>query len=36
MRAVAFDAFGEHLYIKQVDVPVARPHGVVIKVAATG
>ena len=36
MRAVAFDAFGEHLYIKQVEVPVARPHGVVIKVAATG
>jgi alcohol dehydrogenase len=36
MRAVAFDAFGEHLYIKQVELPVARPHGVVIKVAATG
>ena len=36
MRAVAFDAFGEHLYIKQVELPVARPHGVVIKEAATG
>jgi alcohol dehydrogenase len=36
MRAVAFDAFGEHLYIMQVDLPVDSPHGVVIKVAASG
>jgi len=36
MRAVAFDQFGGELYIKEVELPKARPHGVVIKVGATG
>lgn len=36
MRAVLYDAFGMPPYVGDRDVPVARPHGVVIKVAATG
>lgn len=36
MRAVAFDQFGADLYIKDIDVPTPRPHGVLIKVEATG
>lgn len=36
MRAVAFDQFGADLYIKDIDVPSPRPHGVLIKVEATG
>lgn len=36
MRAVAFDQFGADLYIKDIEIPATRPHGVVIKVMATG
>jgi hypothetical protein len=36
MRVAQFDAFGSPLYIAERDMPVARPHGVVIKVEATG
>lgn len=36
MRAVQFDTFGASLYIAEREMPVARPHGVVIKVEATG
>ena len=36
MRVAQFDAFGSPLYVGERDMPVARPHGVVIKVEATG
>ena len=36
MRAAQFDAFSSPLYVGERDTPVARPHGVVIKVEATG
>ena len=36
MRAVAFDQFGSDLYIKDMEIPTPRPHGVVIQVKATG
>ncbi|MEY4493857.1 MAG: hypothetical protein RL355_1206 [Actinomycetota bacterium] len=36
MRAVAFDQFGDDLYIKDIEIPTPRPHGVVIQVKATG
>jgi alcohol dehydrogenase len=36
MRVAQFDAFGSPLYVGERDTPVARPHGVVIKVEATG
>ena len=36
MRVAQFDAFGQPLYIADREMPVARPHGVVIKVEATG
>ena len=36
MRAVAFDRFGSDLYIKDIEIPAPRPHGVVIQVKATG
>ncbi|MEI6108554.1 MAG: alcohol dehydrogenase catalytic domain-containing protein, partial [Actinomycetes bacterium] len=36
MRVAQFDAFGSPLYIAQRELPKSRPHGVVIKVEATG
>ena len=36
MKSVAFDAFGADLYIRESEIPTPRPHGVVIKVEATG
>ena len=36
MRVAQFEAFGSPLYIAERELPVARPHGVVIKVEATG
>lgn len=36
MRAVQFDEFGGQLYVAERSMPVLRPHGVIIKVEATG
>ena len=36
MRAVQFDQFQGPIYLTERDLPVLRPHGVVIKVMATG
>jgi alcohol dehydrogenase len=36
MQAVLFDAFGADLYIGELPIPTPRPHGVTIKVMATG
>ncbi|MFD8571527.1 alcohol dehydrogenase catalytic domain-containing protein [Streptomyces sp. NPDC059639] len=36
MRAVVFERFGERAEVREVPDPVAAPHGVVVRVAATG